>query len=292
MSARDWLRPAQASSLQLPLTLTAILLLLRPMGPWYVRAPLLAFGVLAIIDRRTARVPGVWLLVAVALAVRLVVDWPLPDNHVYLLGYWSLAIALALSAPAPAAELAGATRLLLAGAMSCAVLWKGLLSPDYVDGRFFRVTLFDDPRFEAVTLLAGGLREETLEANRAALQPLPAGAELAEEPYIAEPLGVRALARVLTWGGLALEAALAVVMWIPATRVRRLRHVLLLAFCGLTYAIAPVAGFGWLLLVMGSALCAPTERRLRAAYAGMFFVVLLLTEVPWAWLLLDLTRSG
>jgi hypothetical protein len=65
-----------------------------------------------------------------------------------------------------------------------------------------------------------------------------------------------------------------------------MQHGLLLGFCGITYAIAPVAGFGWLLLTMGVALCRHDQRALRAVYIATWFLVLLYSEVPWAHLLL------
>ena len=68
-----------------------------------------------------------------------------------------------------------------------------------------------------------------------------------------------------------------------------LRHGLLLGFCVVTYAFAPVAGFGWLLLVMGAAQTDEADVWLRRAYVAAFLVVLLYSEVPWAGLLLDLT---
>ena len=64
---------------------------------------------------------------------------------------------------------------------------------------------------------------------------------------------------------------------------------LLLGFCVVTYAFAPVAGFGWLLLVMGAAQTDEADVWLRRAYVAAFLVVLFYSEVPWAGLLLDLT---
>ena len=61
-----------------------------------------------------------------------------------------------------------------------------------------------------------------------------------------------------------------------------LRHALLLAFCAVTYAIAPVVSFGWLLLAMGIAQCDPDERRMRLAYLGVFALLLLFLHAPWA----------
>ena len=71
---------------------------------------------------------------------------------------------------------------------------------------------------------------------------------------------------------------------------RRFLLGLLLLFCLVTYAIAPVAGFGWLLLIMGLCLSRPEQRWLRGAYVTTFFVVLLVTEIPWASVLLDGAR--
>ena len=290
-SGRSWWRPSTAPGLELALTLAAVVLLLRPMGDWYVQAPLLFIGALSIVKPAMARVPALWLLASVAIAVRLVIEWPLPDNHIYLLAYWCLAAALALQGDAPERDLGSSSRMLMAAAMTLAVLWKALLSPDFLDGRFFRVTLIDDPRFEAITMLAGGLTEVQLADNRAALTPLAAGAELADPPVVQEPPGLRMLARTLTWGGLAMEALLALTLWMPGLRWRHAQHALLLTFCVVTYFFAPVAGFGWLLLVMGLCLCRPDQRALRGAYTVAFFVVLLATEIPWAALVLGALRA-
>jgi hypothetical protein len=69
------------------------------------------------------------------------------------------------------------------------------------------------------------------------------------------------------------------------------RHPLLLMFCASTYAFAPVAGFGWLLLTMGL-VSVPAERRLlRGAYIATWILVLLYAEVPWAQVLMNLGNA-
>jgi hypothetical protein len=292
MSGRKWWRPAPAPGLELALTLAAVVLLLRPMGTWFVQAPLLFIGAVSIVKPAVARTPALWLVAAATIATRLVIEWPLPDNHIYLLAYWCLAAAIALHGSAPERDLATASRLLMAGAMTMAVLWKAVLSPDFIDGRFFRVTLIDDPRFEAVAMLVGGLTDAQLDENRAALVPLPEGAELLDAPALVEPRGLRALALALTWGGVCVEAVLALALWMPGQRWRPLQHAMVLTFCLVTYFFAPVAGFGWLLLIMGLCLCRPDQRVLRGAYTVTFFVVLLATEIPWASLLLDAVRAA
>lgn len=287
-SAR-WRVPAGATRIvETPLRLTLIVLLLRPMGPWFVRALLLLLATLGLIAPPVLRAPATWLAIALLVDVRILVDWPLPDNHIYLLGYWCLAIALALRDAAPATVLAWSSRVLIGLAFLCAVSWK-VLSPDYLDGRFFRVTLLTDDRFADVVKLAGGLSDADLTENRVYLTPLPEGAELLDPAVLHEPVGLRWLARVATWGGLALEtlvAALCLWPW-PGHVVSRYRHGAVVLFCVATYALAPVAGFGWLLLAMGLASCEPHERAWRRAYVAVFLLVLLYAEIPWSALVAD-----
>jgi hypothetical protein len=145
------------------------------------------------------------------------------------------------------------------------------------------VTLLTDPRFGDAAQLVGGLSADELAANREALRLLPDGAELLNPPTIHEPLRLRALAAASTWGIVALEAAVAVLMLAPSTMALvRLRHAALLLFCGITYLFAPVAGFGWLLLAMGVAQIEPRQLALRRAYIAAFVVVIFYGEIPWA----------
>ncbi|RPH59232.1 MAG: hypothetical protein EHM89_11050 [Acidobacteria bacterium] len=282
-----WLRPAACSvAVETALRLTAIALLLRPMGPWYVLPFILCLAALAIVLPKVLRTPATWLALALLVGIRILDDWPLADNHIYLLGYWCLAVALALRTTDISAVLETSSRWLIGLAFALAVLWKALLSPDYLDGRFFRVTVLTDPRFADLATLIGGLTVDELDQNRKALQALPEGAELLNPPLLTEPWRLRALVGAATWGTLILEICVALMSLVPGgPRTRRLRHASLLAFCFSTYAFAPVAGFGWLLLIMGLAQCDPDQRVLRGVYLAAFLLVLVYSEVPWAALL-------
>jgi len=270
--------------LETPLRLTAIALLLRPAGPWFVRPGVLAIALLVLISPRVLRAPVTWLILALLTAIRIADDWPLSDNHIYLLAYWCLAVGLAMPHPNREEILARSSRWMLGLAFACAVLWK-VFSPDFMDGRFFRVTLLTDPRFSDAALLIGRLTPDQLKQDQQALQPVPEGAELANPPEIVETPQLRHLAAAATWGGLLLEAAVALAMFLPPWRRGLLRHVLLLTFCLVTYALAPVAGLGWLLLVMGLALIGHDWPALRKTYVAVFIMVLFYSEVPWAALL-------
>ena len=178
---------SEQSAIETALRLTAITLLLRPMGPWFVLPLVLAGAALVLISPRVLYTPAVWLGVAAAIGLRIADDWPLADNHIYLFAYWALAIALALRSLDVSDTLAFTSRWLVGLAFVFAVCWKALLSPDFLDGRFFRVTLLTDPRFGEAAMLIGGLSPTAAGADRQALTPLPQGAELLTPPTVVEP---------------------------------------------------------------------------------------------------------
>src|SRR5262245_37597668 len=208
-------------------------MLLRPSAGWPLRAGLLVFAALGLVHEGVLLAPLTWWLLASFTALRLFADWPLADNHAYLLAYWCLAVALAAGIPEGSRMLARSARWLCGLAFAFAVIWKAVLSPDFLDGRFFRVTLIQDPRLAAGAMLLGGLSPEELREDREYLEPLPEGAELVEPRVLVEPPALRNLASALTWGGLALETVVAVVFLLPARRAAR--HAALLLFCAVAY---------------------------------------------------------
>ena len=269
----NWIRPrGEAASVELVLRLTAIELLLRPIGALVRQAVDPAAG--GIGAHFPARAASAGNLAGSRPAGGRPADRRLAasDNHIFLLGYWCLAAGLALRATDVRPPLALSARLLIGFAFLFAFLWKAVLSPDYLDGRFFRVTLMMDDRFAGAVMLMTGLSEEQILQNRKYLQPLPEGAELLYPPPFVEPRTFRWLAGAATYGILALEAAIAMfylLLWRGSMDTAR--HGLLLVFCLITYAFAPVAGFGWLLLVLGLAQCRPEQRLLRFVYVISFF---------------------
>ncbi len=264
--------------------LTCATLLLAPVGSWLVRAGVLALAVLGLLAPGAAVAASLWTALAALTALRVLLDWPMSDNHGYLLSIWCTALAVALVAPRPRAVLAGNARLLIGLAFALATLQKAF-APDYLDGTFFRWALAEDPRFEALGRVLG--REGAdLERTRAWIDPLPDPPPRPDAAFV-EPPALRAAARLLTWATLAFEGLVALLFLAPrALALARARDAALAAFCALTYAIAPVAGFGWLLVTMGVA--QGESARARALYLAAFALILLYREVPW----LELASGG
>lgn len=249
------------------LRLTALDLLLRPVGGPRLRPVFLALAALLLLVPPWLRARWAWAALTALAAVRLVADWPFPDNHAYLLAWWLLAVTLALGDRAPDVVLAGSARWLIGLAFAFAVLWKTLLSPEFLHGTFLEVTLLTDPRLAALAPAASGLSPEELGGWRAWI----GGHGSVSEAPGPVPDRLRTVAGLATAWTVALEGAVAASFLArDGWRLARLRDALLLVFCATTYAVLPVTGFGWLLLAMGAAQSPPRRHGWRVAYLGVF----------------------
>lgn len=259
-------------------------LLLRPIGGWEVRPLILLLSAAGLLVPRLQRHPALWLLLTILSALRVYADWPMSDNHAYVIPYWCLANFLALQSSTPRENLALSGRLLIGLIFLFATAQKGFISPDFMDGRFFRQTLVLDSRFQDFTLLLGGLDRDELERNREFLEPDPRADDRspARPQSFHEPPALGNLAWALTWSTVILEGLLAIAfLWPTRGWFFRIRHGLLITFCISTFAVATVAGFGWLLIIMGVAQSREASLQTRWAYLITFALILVYREVPW-----------
>jgi hypothetical protein len=262
-----------------PLALTLVLVMLATAGDWYVRVPVVVLATVAVAVPSTRGSARLWLALAATLGAAAWADRWRVDNHQFLIAYWCLTLGLAASSADPARVRRNGARLLVGAVFLLATAWK-LVSPDFVDGSFMRYTLLTDTRFGEVAELVGGVGERDLEANREALGAL-------DEPDGAlDPVRLRstgrldAAAQVLTWWTLAIEGAVAVVFLVPWRLLARHRDLALIAFVVTTYAVAPVIGFGWVLVCLGLAQREPSRRLVPVAYLSAFLLVQIFTA-PW-----------
>jgi hypothetical protein len=272
----------------LGLQLTAVVLLIQPVSVWYLRPLLLSLAILVLLYPAILRTPAVWGGFALLVGGWVIREWPTGDNHHYLFAYWTLAIFLALCTRRPDHALGTSARWLVAAVFLWAALWKAVLAPDYMDGRFYRVRLLTDARFAATVQIFGDLTSEQMESSRAYLEPPPFGEPTSGHPELIEPRAVAHLATFLTWSTVLLEGLVALAFLVPWGRwTLAVRHGALLGFCAAAYAIAPVAGFGWILCAMGVTQVPASRRGLRATYVAVFLLLRFYMDIPWGRLLLE-----
>lgn len=265
---------AGAKAVELGLRLSAATLLLHPVGPFPIRPAILACAAAVLVLPGQLRNPWLWGGLAVLTGVRPILDWPLADNHAYLLAYWCTALALTCKLADRDAGVRRSARLLIGLTFLFATLWKAFLSPDFVSGDFMRFAWITDPRLAGAASYLGGLDAAALEANRAFL----AGA-LDSPEALHGGEGFVWAARLASFWTLLLEGTVALsFLWWRSPRMRALGHVALLIFCLSTYVFVTVEGFGWLLLSMGVVVAEPGWWQ--RAYLVAFGVVLCLAFAP------------
>lgn len=80
----------------LALRLTLLDILLRPIGSWFLQPALLGLAAVGVALPGQLRRPPLWIILTLFTAMRLLLGWPMADNHAYLLWYWCLAVVIAL----------------------------------------------------------------------------------------------------------------------------------------------------------------------------------------------------
>jgi hypothetical protein len=282
--ARGLLEEVSAwSRAELAARLTFLTLLFSPVGDWYVRPAVLVLSAAALLSASLWRSPGLWTALSLLTALRVVADWPMADNHAYLLVYWCLAMAVALGTGQEGA-IARNARLLI-GLVFALAAWQKWSSPDYPNDVFFLTTYLLDERFEDFTVLLTSLTYEQIDAARAYLEGDYRAVSAPPALPFELPASLLLLARLSTVWNLAEQTLVAAAFLAPPRSwLGRVRDPVLLVFCFTTYAVAPVPSFGWLLIAMGVAQCRDAPA-VRAGYLAAFAALAFYYEVPWAKLL-------
>lgn len=220
---------------------------------------------------------GLWLMVGFMTLSVTALEWYQSDNHKWLWSLWLLAcgVAVGYRGEVAARVLAFNARMLLGLSMLYATVWK-IIGLQYFDGTFFLFVLHFDTRFGGLSQFLGQEREVLMTNYRRyyeiqqSLQPT--GVPYTQHMYL--------FAIASSWWTLFIEALWSVAFLVPAWRwLYERRDWVLLIFCGTTYFLAPVHGFGSLLVAMGLAQCPREKRYARAGY--LITLVILHLANPW-----------
>ncbi len=278
-----WLGPLLTPERRIDLVggVTLIVVLLSTEDTWVMKIGIVSLAAAAVVDRRLLRRAGYWFAMLAVYVVGVQGVVLLIDNHEFLLGYWLLALAVSRLLADPNGGLATSARLLVGLAFAFATLWK-VVTPEYLDGGLFHTMLLFDPRFAGI---ASAVSDMTFQGGLYNYQILglvrSVGDGAVVRPVVDAP-GIRAAALGMTWWTVVVEGAVAVCFLAPVRSVvGRARHVVLLVFLWTTYVLAPVMGFGWLLVAMGVAQAPLDKHRLYLpAFAAAFVVVLVRSTAP------------
>jgi hypothetical protein len=269
---------------ELAAKLTLLTLLLSPVGNWFIRPFTLGLCVVGLFVSGMWRSSFLWAALALLTGVRFYIDWPLADNHAYLLSYWCLAFAVSAWLGNRDILIKNA-RYLIGLTFAFAALQKWI-SPDYVNGVFFLTTFLLDERFEEFVLLFSSISFDQIETARDFLEDDYRSTVAPDTLPFVIPASLWWLAILSTAWNLFEQTLIAIAFLVPKdSRLGRIRDPVLLVFCFSIYAVVPVVSFGWIILAMGVAQSDEESPAIRYWYIFAFLVLIFYYEVPWAELL-------
>ena len=280
-----------ADILELSLRLTLIDFILKPVGDIKVRFFIIAIACIGLIFPGQLKNRHLWTGLAIFTGLRLIISWPLSDNHAYLLFYWCLAVTVCLYSGDVKRFLSINARYLIGLAFAFATLWKLFLSPDFADGTFFSVNMLVDPRFEDFTKLVVGLSDAKFNELHDFVRQHVDGQIMGNIIPPEIPARLFTVSYFLTYYTLIIESLVAVAFLWPLNKgLSKYRDYILLLFCITVYSVATVEGFGWLLLAMGVVQVYESGFRTRVLYILAFFIVIFYSQVSIPEILLDHLR--
>ncbi len=259
---------------------TLLLLLLYSSNFWYIHIPITILCISAFIFSPFRYNAKFWFIVSVTILIGNYQNWFEVDNHKYLLGYWSLALFCSLQTEAPEKKLAEIARWLIGLSFLFAVFWK-TMSGDYLNNSFFNYSLLLDERFNTIAKSLGGLTDEMNKINHAAQRAIVNYDSKLEAAQLIYPSGIVALSGFLTWWTFFIELIVAVsFLWPEGKFISKWRDFSLILFIISTYSVAPVLGFGWVLVIMGFAQCSCGFKYTPLLYM-ISFIGLQIYLLPW-----------
>lgn len=263
---------------ELAASMTLVLVLLYAGRFWYLQIPLTILVTAAMMYRSLLRSDTFWFVITVVVAASNFHNWYYIDNHKYLITYWCLALYFSRLTTAPDRSLRISARLLIGLAFFFATIWK-LISDDFINGTFFHYSLLMDDRFAGVATLFGGLSNEMFAKNHMAIRELLNYNSILQVIQFQDTIYVPLVAKIITWWTIIIEGLIAITfLWPDRKFISKWRDLFLLTFLLTTYLVAPVVGFGWVLIIMG--MVQATSKMSRLLYVLAFFI-LQIYLVPW-----------
>jgi len=268
----------QRDAVEIAAQFTLLTLLFAHVGNAFTRPFILFIAAISILLPHGYRQPYIWLALCFFTSFRVFYEWPMADNHAYLLALWCLVLSISCFSQSTSRILANNARILIGLIFLLASVQK-ISAPDYLDGTFFRYLFLADNRFEDFVVLFGNVSYEQLDHAKELLNHYQFSSFSTEKNIVPDSSELKFLVSFSTWWNLLDQIAVACCFLAPANSfLYKKRDFSLLIFCITTYAVAPVPGFGWLLVSMGLAQCV-NNNMIRVAYMCSFFIILFYYEV-------------
>lgn len=173
--------------------------------------PILTLGSMGILFERTRQSKYYWIFMTLFYFLFVIQNWQIIDNHIYLWGYWLLAISCSFFTTNQQESLKWSAKYLIAFCMGYAFFQK--LNPSFLSGDFFYYKLITDQRFNFIGPFIQYNLSEVISENAYLINKVTYETKtiiLNAGPYILHPIS-----KGLTWYTLLIEGLLAALFFLP-----------------------------------------------------------------------------
>jgi len=269
--------------LELVSMLTLILLIFHGFITENFNYPVQLIFIMAVFYRPVLSSSLVWAVIALAASYELMNFWHHAANHKFLTAYWVWALLIAhwcKNEECKKRSLMISARFLIILTMAGACIQK-IMSPSYMDGSFFEISLLTIPSFDFLLQMMG-VDPSLPGFTKSALADLRSASTVVTKNTIFIPIDttLSIFAMTVTIWNLLIQFVLEILCFCRGERLQLLFHWLFLFFIQTTYIAAPFVGFGFLICILCYTISA--ERFPRTSYlylASMLMMVIY--QSPW-----------
>jgi len=270
---------------------TLLTLLFSQVGNAYTRPFILSLAAIGLLSDQCRKQSILWFSLFLLTGFRVIDQWPMADNHAYLLSLWCLTLFLTTYRETSSTILANNARILI-GLIFLLASFQKINAEDYLNGTFFRYLFLTDDRFEGFAILFGNISYQQIDDARRLLDAYQFSPTQSHGEIVPISAEFHLLVVIATWWNVLDQIVIACCFLSPTNSLLfKNRDFVLLVFCITTYAVAPVPGFAWLLISMALAQ-SESKSRIVIAYLITFFIVLFYYQIHWTTLLVDFFQLG
>ena len=214
-----------------------------------------------------------WAAIALFVTIGFIPLYHWADNHYFLTVYWAIAVALSMWSLNPKRNIAFNARVLIGLCFAFATFWK-LMSPEFLEGTFFKFTMLTDWRFQELAEIVAGVTPDLRNYNNEMYRQIISSTDRIGSVNLAGTDFLKPFSIFMGYWTVFIEGWIAIAFLVPGnSKIGRWRDIPLLLFMISTYPIATVRGFAALLAVMGFAQCTQENRHMRVVYLIVFICV-------------------
>jgi len=247
-----------------------------------IHIPLRILALYMIFSDKLCQSKSLWGILALGNIAIIASQWDYIDNHKYLSCYWLTACYLSLYAEHRLKYLQNNARILVGLVFTLATFHK-IIWGEYLDGSFFHFTYLVDQRFADFVTAIANFTPDVLQANNETIHMMRDFPLDYAQGTITSHANVRNIALFSSYWVILIEGSvgLSFLFALKSKFINKIKDWILLLFIFSTYGLVMVAGFNYMLVLLGISSTKLDARKTTIGYM-LALMVFEMRNIPWS----------